>query len=42
MLKAGGEAKRKELVNQFDELSLSEKVKWSAEEEKIAKYGDYG
>ena len=41
MLKAGGESKRKELIDQFDELSLAEKAKWTHEEEKIAKYGDY-
>lgn len=42
MLKAGGEAKRKELVTQFEELSISEKAKMSAEEAKIAMYGDMG
>ena len=42
MLKAGGEAKRKELVTQFDDLSLAEKGKMTEEEAKIAKYGDTG
>jgi hypothetical protein len=36
MLKAGGEAKRKELVSQFDDLSISDKAKMTAEEAKIA------
>ena len=36
MLKAGGEAKRKELVTQFEELSINDKLKISAEEMKIA------
>ena len=43
MLKAGGEAKRKELITQFDELSLNKGVeKMTAEEAKIAKQGEDG
>jgi hypothetical protein len=41
MLKCGGEAMRKQLVNQFEELSLADKAKWSQKDEEIAKYGDY-
>ena len=41
MLRAGGEAKRKELIAQFEELSIAEQSRWTQEEEKIAKYGDY-
>ena len=41
MLKAGGEAKRKELIAQFGDLSLSgQNQKMTAEEQKIAKEGD--
>ena len=41
MLRAGGEAKRKELITQFEELSLTDQAKWTEEEYKIAKEGDY-
>ena len=42
MLKAGGEAKRKELISQFEELSIgADKSKWTKEDEVIAKHGDY-
>ena len=43
MLKAGGEAKRKELITQFEELSLNQaKDKMTNEEAKIAQYGEKG
>jgi hypothetical protein len=42
MLKAGGEAKRKELVKQMEELSLAERTKMSQEEEYKGKFGDMG
>ena len=42
-MKLGGEAKRKELITQFDELSLGQaKDKMTAEEAKIAQYGEKG
>ena len=43
MLRAGGEAKRKELITQFEEMTLADgrQVQMSADDEKIAKYGDY-
>jgi len=43
MLKCGGEQMRKQLVNQFEELSLADKAKMSMshKDEEIAKYGDY-
>lgn len=41
MLKAGGEAKRKELVKQMEELSLEEKAKMNEEEEYKMKHGDH-
>ena len=40
MLKAGGEAKRKELVKQMEDLSLGDRTKMSAEEEYKMKHGD--
>lgn len=43
MLRAGGEAKRRELISQFEELSLSSKqAEYTEEEAKVAKYGDLG
>jgi hypothetical protein len=37
MLRAGGEAKRRELISQFEELSLAEKqAQYNEEEAKIA------
>lgn len=42
MLKAGGEAKRRELIKQMEELSLADRTKMSQEEEYKGKYGDYG
>ena len=41
MLKLGGEAMRKQLVNQLEELSLADKAKWTEKDQEIAKYGDY-
>lgn len=43
MLKAGGEAKRRELITQFEEMALSDSTakQFSETDEKIAKYGDY-
>jgi hypothetical protein len=41
MLKAGGEAKRKELVKQMEELSLDNRAKMNDEEEYKMKHGDY-
>ena len=40
MLKAGGEAKRRELVAMFGDLNIGDKSKMSQEEAKIAKDGD--
>lgn len=43
MLKAGGEAKRGQLISQMEELSLKEsKGPMTAEEAKIAAYGEKG
>jgi cell division cycle 14 len=43
MLKAGGEAKRRELITQFEELSLGgDQTKYSANDEFIARNGDIG
>lgn len=42
MLKAGGEAKRKELVKQMEELSIADRTKMNEEEEYKMKHGDYG
>lgn len=41
MLKAGGEAKRKELVKQMEELSIQDRVRMNEEEEYKSKHGDY-
>lgn len=43
MLRQGGEAKRKELITQFEEMSLTDSrtIQMSADDEKIAKYGDF-
>ena len=41
MLKLGGEAMRKQLIDKFEEMSLADKSKWTAKDEEIAKYGDY-
>ena len=41
MLKAGGEAMRKQLVSQFDDLSLAYRAKWTKQDEEVAKHGDY-
>jgi len=41
MLKAGGEAKRKELVKQFEELAI-DRTKITQEEEYKGKHGDTG
>jgi hypothetical protein len=41
MLKLGGDAKRKELITQFEEMSLSDgRGKMTVDDENIAKYGD--
>lgn len=43
MLKAGGEAKRRELITQFEEMSLSDnQAKYSAEDQFKAVNGDIG
>lgn len=43
MLRAGGESKRRELISQFEEMSLSEKqVDYTEEEAKIARDGEKG
>ena len=41
MLKLGGEAKRKELISAFDDMSLGDKSKWTSKDEEVAKFGDY-
>lgn len=40
MLKAGGEAKRRELVAMFGDLTIDERARMTEEEQKIAKEGD--
>ena len=42
MLKAGGEAKRRELVKQFEDMSIGDRTKMSMEEEYKGKHGDLG
>jgi len=42
MLKAGGEAKRKDLITAFEEISLAERISMTEEEQKKAKWGDEG
>lgn len=42
MLKAGGEAKRRELVKQFEDMSISDRLKISEEEEFKGHHGDKG
>ena len=41
MLKCGGEAMRKQLVSQFEDMSIADKARWTQKDEEIAKYGDY-
>lgn len=41
MLKLGGEQMRKQLIDRFEEMSLTDKAKWTQKDEEIAKYGDY-
>ena len=42
MLKAGGEAKRRELVHQMEDMHIEDKTKMTDEEEYKGKFGDYG
>lgn len=43
MLKAGGEAKRRELISQFEDLSISnDKLAMTQEEKKISAEGEEG
>jgi hypothetical protein len=42
MLKAGGEAKRRELIRQMEELTIVDRTVISQEEEYKGKFGDLG
>jgi hypothetical protein len=42
MLKAGGEAKRRELITQMEEMSLEERTKMDESEAYRAQIGDRG
>lgn len=42
MMKAGGEAKRRELIKQMEELSIGDRTLISQEEEYKGKFGDSG
>ena len=42
MLKAGGEAKRRELIKQMEDLTIADKSKMTDEEEYKGVYGDKG
>ena len=42
MLKAGGEAKRRELIKQMEELTIVDRTLISHEEEFKGKFGDMG
>jgi hypothetical protein len=35
MLKCGGEAMRKQLISQMEELSLADKAKWTSKDEEM-------
>ena len=42
MMKLGGEAKRKELIKQMEDLSVEDRLKMTDEEEFKGKFGDMG